>query len=57
MDSSTPFATILVGQPTLRHSVKLGVLAALVILSCRVIRGCDLRCPVVDSVADGTLAA
>ena len=29
MDSSTPFATILVGQPTLRHSVKLGVLAAL----------------------------
>ena len=57
MDSSTPFATILVGQPTLRHSVKLGVLAARVILSCRVIRGCDLRCPVVDSVADGTLAA
>jgi type II secretory pathway predicted ATPase ExeA len=29
MDSSTPFATILVGQPTLRHSVKPGVLAAL----------------------------
>jgi type II secretory pathway predicted ATPase ExeA len=29
MDSSTPFATILVGQPTLRHSVRLGVLAAL----------------------------
>ena len=29
MDSSTPFATILVGQPTLRHSIKLGVLAAL----------------------------
>jgi type II secretory pathway predicted ATPase ExeA len=29
MDSSTPFATILAGQPTLRHSVKLGVLAAL----------------------------
>ena len=29
MDSSTPFATILVGQPTLRHQVKLGVLAAL----------------------------
>ena len=28
MDSSTPFATILVGQPTLQHSVKLGVLAA-----------------------------
>jgi type II secretory pathway predicted ATPase ExeA len=29
MDSSNPFATILVGQPTLRHAVKLGVLAAL----------------------------
>ena len=28
-----------------------------VILSFRVNRGCDLRCPVVDSVADGTLAA
>ena len=28
MDSSTPFATILVGQPTLRHNIKLGVLAA-----------------------------
>jgi hypothetical protein len=36
MDSSTPFATILVGQPTLRHAVKLGVPAALVILSFRV---------------------
>jgi len=29
MDSTTPFATILTGQPTLRHSVRLGVLAAL----------------------------
>ena len=28
-----------------------------VILSFRVSRGCDLECPVVDSVADGTLAA
>jgi hypothetical protein len=28
-----------------------------VILSFRVSRGCDLRRPVVDSVADGTLAA
>jgi hypothetical protein len=27
------------------------------ILSFRVSRGCDLRCPVVDSVIDGTLAA
>jgi putative transposase len=32
-------------------------LYAHVILSFRVSRGCDLRCPVVDSVADGTLAA
>ena len=48
---------MLVGQPTLRHSVKLGVLAALVILSFRVSRSCDLRRPVVDSVADGTLTA
>jgi hypothetical protein len=32
-------------------------LSALVILSSRVNQGCGLRCPVVDSVADGTLAA
>jgi hypothetical protein len=30
---------------------------SLVILSFRVSQGCDLRRPVVDSVADGTLAA
>jgi type II secretory pathway predicted ATPase ExeA len=29
MDSTTPFATVLVGQPTLRHNIKMGVLAAL----------------------------
>jgi type II secretory pathway predicted ATPase ExeA len=29
MDSCTPIATILIGQPTLRHNIKLGVLAAL----------------------------
>jgi type II secretory pathway predicted ATPase ExeA len=29
MDSRTPFATILLGQPTLRRMIKLGVLAAL----------------------------
>ncbi len=29
MDSSAPFATLLAGQPTLRHSIKLGALAAL----------------------------
>jgi hypothetical protein len=28
MDSSTPFATILVGQPTLRHTALGGSLAA-----------------------------
>jgi hypothetical protein len=33
------------------------VIAVTVILSFRVSQGCDLRCPVVDSVADGTLAA
>jgi type II secretory pathway predicted ATPase ExeA len=33
MDSKTPFATILIGQPTLRRMIKLGVLAALVIFS------------------------
>ena len=30
---------------------------ARVILSLRVSRGCDLRCPVVDGVAGGALAA
>ena len=29
MDSRTPFATVLAGQPTLRRMIKLGVLAAL----------------------------
>ena len=29
MDSGAPFATVLVGQPTLRHRLRLGVLAAL----------------------------
>lgn len=29
MDSSSPFATVLIGQPTLRRKIKLGVLAAL----------------------------
>jgi hypothetical protein len=33
------------------------VLNAAVILSFRVSQVCDLRCSVVDSVADGTLAA
>ena len=52
MDSKTPFATVLIGQPTLRRMIKLGVLAALVILSFRVGWGCDLRCLVGDSVLD-----
>jgi type II secretory pathway predicted ATPase ExeA len=29
MDSGSPFAALLVGQPTLRHRLRLGVLAAL----------------------------
>lgn len=29
MDSSSPLACLLIGQPTLRHKIKLGVLAAL----------------------------
>jgi len=29
MDSGSPFAAVLVGQPTLRHRLRLGVLAAL----------------------------
>ena len=33
MDSRTPFATVLIGQPALRRMIKLGVLAALVISS------------------------
>jgi len=35
----------------------LDTLLTALILSFRVSRGCDLRRPVVDSVADGTLAA
>jgi hypothetical protein len=37
--------------------VHLDLADAAVILSFRVSRGCDLGRPVVDSVADGTLAA
>ena len=29
MDSGSPFAAVLIGQPTLRHRLRLGVLAAL----------------------------
>ena len=57
LDADSPLAALLVGQPTLRRTMKLAVLAALVILSFRVSQGCDLRRPVVDSVADGALAA
>ncbi len=57
MDAASPLACLLIGQPTLRRMLRLGVLAARVILSFRVSWGCDLRRPVVDSVADGTLAA
>ena len=57
LDADSPLACLLIGQPTLRRTMKLAVLAARVILSFRVSQGCDLRRPVVDSVADGTLAA
>jgi type II secretory pathway predicted ATPase ExeA len=57
MDAASPLACLLIGQPTLRRMLRLGVLAALVILSFRVSQGRDLRLPVADSVVDGTLAA
>jgi len=57
MDAASPLACLLIGQPTLRRMLRPGVLAALVILSFRVSRACDLRRPAVDSVADGTPAA
>jgi hypothetical protein len=57
MDAARALACLLIGQPTLRRMLRLGVLAALVILSFRVSQGCDLRRPVVDSVADETPAA
>jgi hypothetical protein len=40
-----------------RRFAKWSAICADVILSFRVSQACDLRCPVVDSVADGTLAA
>ena len=51
-----------IGQPCgANAAVKVACLVAgmtaLVILSFRVSQGCDLRRPVVDSVADGTFAA
>jgi hypothetical protein len=42
---------------TLVRSRTVAKVDSIVILSFRVSRGCDLRRPVVDSVADGTLAA
>ena len=57
MDAASPLACLLIGQPTLRRMLRLGVLAARVILSFRVSQGCDLRRPAVDSVVDGTNAA
>ncbi len=53
MDSASPFAAILAGQPTLNRQLRLGMFAALVILSFRVSQGRDLRRLDVDSVADG----
>ena len=40
-----------------RRFAKWSAICSSVILSFRVSQACDLRCPVVDSVADGTLAA
>ena len=40
-----------------RRFAKWSAISLSVILSFRVSQACDLRCPVVDSVADGTLAA
>ena len=57
LDSRSPLTTLLIGQPTLRRRLRVGDMAALVILSFRVSQGCDLRRPVVDSVADETLEA
>ena len=40
-----------------RRFAKWSAICSFVILSFRVSQACDLRCPVVDSVAGGTLAA
>jgi len=40
-----------------RRFARWSAICSFVILSFRVSQACDLRCPVVDSVADGTLAA
>jgi hypothetical protein len=40
-----------------RRFARWSAICSKVILSFRVSQACDLRCPVVDSVADGTLAA
>jgi len=55
-------ANIAVAEPAMAGQVivawpSFALTASIVILSFRVSRGCDLRCPVVDSVGDGTLAA
>jgi hypothetical protein len=44
-------------SPRTRRFAKWSAICSDVILSFRVSQACDLRCPVVDSVADGTLAA
>lgn len=48
LDSRQPFALLLLGQPTLRRMIKLGVLAARVILSFRFDHWVDLRGRVED---------
>jgi len=57
IDYRSPATILLIGQPTLRRRLRVGDMAALVILSFRVSQDCDLRRPAVDSVADETPAA
>jgi hypothetical protein len=52
-----PDETRAIAQAAARHPRTRWCATLTVILSFRVRQGCDLRCPVVDGVADGTLAA
>ena len=59
-DRDGSFSPVLVPKQATRSDGLNAVIISLyakVILSFRVNRGCDLRCPVVDSVSGGTLAA
>jgi hypothetical protein len=56
-DRSVKVATTFEGAGVLQGNLTPECAALVLILSFRVSRGCDLRRPVVDSVADGTFAA